>query len=129
MNRAEAFNISGNIYSFNAAKMTPFIKPYVHFTAEGDIQEVRFNFNGNDINATGDFGIKYKGLKVTVYNEKNNKERKLISAVGNVLVKTKTNDEFKKTRIDTVTRNQQRSFYNFFWHCVQQGLKQTLLVI
>src|SRR5690606_27950164 len=129
MNRSEKFNIKGNIYNFDARKMTPFIKPYLHATVEGNMREVHFNFTGNDINATGDFGVKYDDLKVTLYNKDNGKVRKVASTLGNFLVKSNTKDQYKEERIETVVRNQDRSFFNFFWNCVQQGLKQTVLVI
>lgn len=129
MNRSEKFNIKGSIFNFDAKKMTPFVKPYLHITAEGNMREVRFNFTGNDVNASGDFGVKYDNLKVTVYNKETGKVRKVISTLGNFLVKSNTKDMYKEERIETVTRKQDRSFFNFFWLCVQQGLKQTLLVI
>ncbi len=129
MNRAEKFNIKGSIFSFDARKMTPFVRPYMHATVEGNMQEVRFNFTGNDLNASGDFGIKYDDLKVTLYNKDTGKVRKVLSTVGNFLVKSNTRDQYNEVRIETVTRNQDRSFFNFFWNCVQQGLKQTVLVI
>ena len=129
MNRSEKFNIKGSIFSFDARKMTPFIKPYLHATAEGNMQEVRFNFTGNDVNANGDFGVKYDDLKVTLYNKDTGKVRKVMSTLGNFVVKSNTKDQYKEERIETVTRNQDRSFFNFFWNCVQQGLKQTVLVI
>lgn len=129
MNRAEKFNIKGSIFNFDAKKMTPFIKPYLHATAEGNMKEIRFNFTGNDINATGDFGIKYDNLKVTLYNKKTGEKQTTLSAVGNLLVKSNTGEKYKEKRLKTVVRNQDRSFFNFFWICVQQGLKQTLLVI
>lgn len=129
MNRSEKFNIKGSIFNFDARKMTPFVKPYLHATVEGDMQEVRFNFTGNDINATGDFGIRYEDLKVTLYNKDTGKVRKVLSTVGNFLVRSNTREEYNEVRIETVVRNQDRSFFNFFWNCVQQGLKQTVLVI
>lgn len=129
MNRAEKFTIKGSLYHFDAKKMTPFVKPYLHATMEGDMQEVRFNFTGNDVDANGDFGIKYQNLKVKLYNPETGKERKVVNAVGNLLVKSSTKDQYKEVQIKTVTRNQDRSFFNFFWNCVLQGLKQTLLII
>lgn len=129
MNRSEKFNIKGSIFHFDAKKMTPFIKPYLHATAEGNMKEIRFNFTGNDINATGDFGIKYDNLKVALYNKKTGEKQTTLSAVGNLLVKSNTGEKYKEERLKTVVRNQDRSFFNFFWICVQQGLKQTLLVI
>lgn len=101
----------------------------MHATVEGNMQEVRFNFTGNDLNAAGDFGIKYDDLKVTLYNKDTGKVRKVLSTVGNFLVKSNTRDQYHETRIETVARNQDRSFFNFFWNCIQQGLKQTVLVI
>lgn len=129
MNRSEKFNIKGSIFNFDAKKMTPFVKPYLHVTAEGNMREVRFNFTGNDVNATGDFGVKYDDLKVTLYNKDTGKVRKVMSTLGNFLVKSNTKDQYKEERIETVERKQDRSFFNFFWLCVQQGLKQTVLVI
>lgn len=129
INRSEKFNIKGSIFNFDAKKMTPFIKPYLHATAEGNMKEIRFNFTGNDINATGDFGIKYENLKVTLHNKKTGEKQKTLSAIGNLLVKSNTGEKYTEERLKTVVRNQDRSFFNFFWNCVQQGLKQTLLVI
>lgn len=129
MNRTEKFNMKGSIYNFDAEKMDPFVKPYLHATATGNLTEVRYNFTGNDISATGDFGIKYDHLKVTLYNKKTGKPRKFISSIGNLAIKSNTKDEYKEVKIKTVERKQDRSFFNFFWLCVQQGLKETILII
>lgn len=129
LNRSEKFNIKGSLFNFDAKRMTPFVKPYLHATMEGNMKEVRFNFNGNDVNATGDFGVKYDNLKVTLYNSETGKERKILNTVGNLLVKSSTKEEYKEVEIKPVVRNQDRSFFNFFWNCVLQGLKQTLLII
>lgn len=129
MNRSEKFNIKGSIFDFDAKKMTPFVKPYLHATAEGNMKEIRFNFTGNDISATGDFGIKYDNLKVSLYNKKTGEKQKTLSAVGNLFVKSDTKEKYTEEKIKPVTRNQDRSFFNFFWMCVQQGLKQTLLIV
>lgn len=129
MNRSEKFNIKGSIFNFDAKRMTPFVKPYLHATMEGNMKEVRFNFTGNDIQATGDFGVKYDNLKVTLYNQDTGKERKVLNTVGNLLVKSSTKEKYNEVEIKPVTRNQDRSFFNFFWNCVLQGLKQTLLII
>lgn len=129
MNRSDDFNIKGSIFNFSAEKMTPFIKPYLHATAQGMIEEVRFNFNGNNTDAKGTFGINYENLKVTVYNSHTGKERKAINLVGNLLLKSNTKNEYKEVDIKTVKRNQDRSFFNLFWLCIEQGLKQTVLII
>jgi len=129
MNRNEKFNIKGNISNFDAARMTPFVKPYLHATAEGNVKEVDFNFSGNDVSASGDFGIKYDDLKVTLYNPKTGNPRNVLSKIGNLALKSNTRDEFNEVRIKEIERKQDKSFFNFLWLCVQQGLKQTVLII
>lgn len=129
MNRNENFNIRGNIFNFDAKKMSPFIKPYLHATAEGDIQEVEFNFSGNKQSAKGEFGIKYSNLKASLYNPKTGEKRKTISSIGNLALKSNTKNKLNTVDIKEVERRQDRSFFNFFWLCVQQGLKQTILII
>lgn len=129
MNRNENFNIKGSISNFDAARMTPFVKPYLHATAEGNVKEVDFNFSGNDHSASGDFGIKYDNLKVTLYNPKTGKTRDILSKIGNLALKSNTSDEFYEVKIKEVERKKDKSFFNFLWLCVQQGLKQTVLII
>lgn len=129
MNRNEQFRIKGSIHDFDAKKMNPFIQPYLHATVEGDIREIRFDFVGNDWQAQGNFGMQYDDLKIALYHSKTGKKRKLLTAIGNLALKNSTGDDFKQTSIKTVERQQDRSFFNFFWLCVQQGLKQTVLVI
>ncbi|MGB6094438.1 MAG: hypothetical protein WBF83_11825 [Moheibacter sp.] len=129
MNRNENFNIKGSISNFDAARMTPFVKPYLHATADGNVKEVDFNFSGNDHSASGDFGIKYDNLKVTLYNPKTGKTRDILSKIGNLALKSNTRDEFYEVKIKEVERKKDKSFFNFLWLCVQQGLKQTVLII
>lgn len=129
MNRNENFNIKGSISNFDAARMTPFVKPYLHATADGNVKEVDFNFSGNDHSASGDFGIKYDNLKVTLYNPKTGKTRDILSKIGNLALKSNTSDEFYEVKIKEVERKKDKSFFNFLWLCVQQGLKQTVLII
>lgn len=129
MKRSDEFNIKGGIYNFDGSKMDAFIKPYLHASVSGNIQEVKFDFSGNKYQAGGDFGMKYEDLRVKLYHPKTGKERKVLSKLGNIAVKHNTRGRYDETEIKTVSRLQDRSFFNFFWLCVQQGLKQTVLVI
>lgn len=129
MDRTEKFRMKGSIHYFDAQKMSPFIQPYLHVSAAGKMKEIRFDFIGNDREATGDFGMQYEDLKITLYHPETGKPRKFLTSLGNLALKNNTGDEFKTVELKTVQRKQDRSFFNFFWLCVQQGLKQTILVI
>lgn len=125
MDRSEKFNINGNLKNFPAPAMNPFLKPYLNVKADGKIDQMSFNFSGNNDRATGDYAMNFKNLKMTLFN-KENKERKFLTNAANMVVRTDT-DGFKKAEIKQVERTKQKSFFNFLWLCIMQGLKQTVI--
>ncbi|RKS26754.1 hypothetical protein CLV94_1823 [Flavobacterium endophyticum] len=127
LDKSDGFNIKGSIFQFPAHKLRPFTKPYMNVAVEGKLNEVYFNFTGNDVKSKGDFAIKYDDIKVTVYQKKNpQKKNKFLSAVGNLFVKNDSNEKIVETEVE-VERIQEKSFYNFFWRNIGEGLKKTLL--
>ncbi len=127
LNRAEAFHIDGRILSFPVEELAVFTKPYVNVTAKGLIDVVKFNFNGNDNVSKGTFEIEYDDLKLTVYQKNDRaKKNKFLSAVGNLFVKNDTNHKPKSTEIE-VERIKEKSFYNFLWRNIAEGLKKTVI--
>jgi len=125
MDSQDRFNINGELKNFPAVAMNPFLKPYLRVQANGTIDRMSFNFSGNNSTATGDYAMNYKNLKMTLFN-KENQERKLLSAAANMVVRTDT-DGFKKVEIKPVERIKEKSFFNFLWQCIMQGLKQTVI--
>ncbi len=127
LDKSDAFNIRGSIMKFDTKKLVSFSKPYSNIKQEGIFDEVYFNINGNDIRSKGDFALRYHDLKVTIYKKKDpEKKAKLKSAIANLLVKNDSGDELKETEIE-VKRIQEKSFYNFFWRNIMEGLKKILI--
>ncbi len=125
MDKLDRFNINGDLKNFPAPAMNPFLKPYLNVQAEGTIDRMSFNFSGNNDTATGNYAMDFKNLKMTLFN-KENKERKFLTAAANMVVRSDT-DGFKKVEIKPVDRTKQKSFFNFLWQCIMQGLKQTVI--
>ena len=128
MNRNENFRIKGYIKNMPAKNMDPFLKPYLKVSAEGRFNEINFNFAGNNNNAGGDFTIRYNDLKVNILKD-NGEKRKVLSALGNVLVSKNTKGNSKQAKVENIERDQQKSFFNFFLACILDGLKETILII
>lgn len=127
MDKTEHFKIKGSIYNYDLEQTTPFLKPRMHLSAEGRAQEIAFNFAGSDITGTGDFMINYDDLKITFY-KKNLREKNILKGfLASIVVKSSSKGEQKEVEINPVTRKQDRSFFNFFWSCILQGLEQTIL--
>jgi hypothetical protein len=94
---------------------------------EGMLDEVYFNFAGNDLKSKGNFAIKYEDLNVTVYKKNSRKEKnKFLSAIGNLFVKKDSDEKVKEMEVE-VDRIPEKSFYNFLWRNIGEGLKKTLL--
>ncbi len=127
LDKSDGFNIKGSILKFDTKKLVAFTKPYSNMKQEGFFDEVYFNFTGNDVNSKGDFALKYHDLKVTLYKKNDsNKKNKLKSAVANLFVKNDSDGEAKNTKVE-VKRIPEKSFYNFFWRNIEEGMKKVLI--
>lgn len=127
MDKSDSFKIKGRIINFETEKLAVFTKPYLNATTNGTFEQVYFNLGGNDAQAGGDFALKYKDLKVTLYRKKDReKVSKLKSWVGNLLLKNDSDGELVEHEVE-VERIKEKSFYNYFWRLIAEGIKKTVI--
>ncbi|MHC5354885.1 AsmA family protein [Myroides sp. LJL115] len=127
LNKQDQFNINGTIKGFPSDAMDPFIQPYIKASTSGRLDLVEFNFTGNNEYATGQFAMDYNNLKVTLYQKDGKIKRNFLSAVGNLFIRKNTKGKVITKDIREVKRTKEKSFFNYLWLCVLQGLKQTIL--
>ncbi|MTG96928.1 MULTISPECIES: DUF748 domain-containing protein [Myroides] len=127
LNRADKFNIKGTVKNFPATAMQPFLQPYVKASTDGKLELVQFNFSGDAKVATGTFGMKYQNLRVTIYRKDGKAKKKVLSALGNLIIRDNSKGELKTVNIKKVQKVEEKSFFNYLWLCILQGLKQTIL--
>lgn len=125
----DVFNISGKTTGLPARGINPFIRPYLHVSATGTIQEMLFNFRGSPKGLNGDFNLRHKDLKVTILDKENRGKKGLLSAVANLLVKSDSGKLPEDVKVEDVEREPSKSFFNLFWKGIEQGLKKTLIGI
>lgn len=125
----DRFTISGRTLNLSAEGINPFIRPYLHVTATGTIQEMIFNFSGNPKGLNGRFNLKHKDLKVAILDKNNNEKKGFLTAVANLLVKSNSGKLPQDVFIEDVERDPTKSFFNLFWRGIEQGLKKTLIGI
>ena len=127
LDKSDGFKIKGTILNFPAEKLDPFTEPYMNVDVEGKLNEVFFNFAGNDLKSSGNFAIKYHDLKVIVFKKNSRKEKnKFLTAVGNLFIKNDSHEKVKEVEVE-VDRIPEKSFYNFLWRNIGEGLIKTLL--
>lgn len=122
------FTIGGYINDLPANDINPFIKPYMNITATGTITSLNYNFKGNNDIMNGKFKITHKDLKVSLLDKETKEKKKFLSGVANLFVK-KDSQTFPESVDIYVERNKERSFFNFYWKGIEDGLKKTLLII
>jgi len=127
LDKSDGFNIRGSIKNVDSRRVNAFSKPYINATTEGILNEVYFNFTGNDARSHGEFAIKYDNFKVTFYQKKDReKKNKFLTAVGNLFVKNDTKGNIKSTEVE-LERIPEKSFYNFFWRNIAEGLTKIFI--
>ncbi len=126
----DKFQIQGQLERMNAAKINPFTKSNLRVDMSGQIIKTFFNIHGNRNTSQMDFKINYKDLKVEVL-DKNDRKNWLFSAVANIFVKKSSSSSegtFKEANT-TVERNKDKSFFNYLWINIMEGLKQVVVAI
>ena len=126
LDKSEKFRIIGHIRDFPSKALIPFTKPYVNAEFEGKLDEVRFDFTGNDNGTSGTFSLEHSNFKVNVLKKDGKEKNKLVSAIANIFVKKDSNEKPKKVDV-SVEREKDKSFFNLLWKSVSDGLKKTLL--
>lgn len=121
----DRFYIHAQIEDIAVENFKSFTVPNMNMTATGQIDRLNYTMNGNDHNAGASLQLQYTDLNVRLLQKNGKADKKLISALANVLVKR---DKYMPKPIQySVERNQNRSLINFIWVCLAEGLKQTLI--
>ncbi len=126
-NKQDNFLASGQFKNFNAKIANTFFENNLNAKAEGEIEHISFAFNGNNFNSEGDLKMKYKEFKFELLN-KRNKVNKLLTTLGNIFINdgSKTDEDGYRHGKIKAKRDETKSFTNYLWINVEDGLKSTL---
>ncbi len=122
----DQFSISGYTGNMPAPQLNLFIEPYLKIRATGNISKLSFNFNGNRRTLNGSLKMAHQDLKVEVLKKDGEKDG-IISAVANIFVKTDSGKYPESVSVENVKRDNTKSFFNFLWRGLEEGLKKTLI--
>lgn len=125
---ADRFQIGGSIQQIPVASINNFFEPGFNMRAEGDpIKSITFNFSGDKYQAGGPFNMTYDNLKITILKKDKKEKKGLLSFVANIFVSHKSEKKEGKVQVSNVSRDPKRSFWNYFWQCMFEGIQQTLV--
>lgn len=128
-NPDDTFRITGESHHIPPEFINKFLQPAFNMQAEGtEIKDLYFNFSGNQYTANGNFKMLYDDLKIKVLKNDNKKSvNKLVTFVANLFVKRENKARENDVEIEKVERDPTKSFWNYFWNCIMEGLKKTMV--
>ncbi|HLS30301.1 MAG TPA: hypothetical protein VK021_05560 [Flavobacteriaceae bacterium] len=123
------FQIKGKGLNIPPKSLNSFFEPAFNMNASGEnIKAIYFNFYGDKLTAQGEYHMVYDDLKIEVLKKnKDQQKNKLLSFFANLFVNHKNDSGDKVIEVSDVQRNPTRSFWNYFWKCIFEGLRKTLI--
>ncbi|MBL7471472.1 hypothetical protein [Robertkochia sediminum] len=119
------FDMHLYMHKVNFATFNSFTETNMNMTNKGIINNAYINASGDHISAKGRSYLNYDEFEVTLVNKKTGGAKKILSSIANFIVPKKRdlNEEEKFT----ITRNQERSFFNYMWLCAQKGITVNMI--
>ncbi|MCK0155840.1 hypothetical protein MWU65_01530 [Cellulophaga sp. F20128] len=125
---SDSFTASGNFKNLNIVSLNPFLKSNLRAQAEGDMHTMYFTISGNRIKSTGNMKMKYDNFKFRILKKDRLGVNKLLTKIGNIFINdgSATDDEGYRHGAIEVDRDPTKSFFNYLWLNVKEGMLNTL---
>ena len=125
-NPEDIFSIQGAIKDVEAKSMNAFIAPTLNIEAEGKLDAFYYHFRGNRYQATGESSIRYDEFKIRPVRNKAKMLTSVLTGLANMIIGGKEEKGLITEKNVEVTRDQTKSFWNYFWLCIRNGLLETV---
>lgn len=125
---SDSFTASGNFKNLNIVSLNPFLKSNLRAQAEGDMHTMYFTISGNSIKSTGNMKMKYDNFKFRILRKDRLGVNKLLTKIGNIFINdgSATDSEGYRYGAIEVERDPTKSFFNYLWLNVKEGMLNTL---
>ncbi len=126
--KSNDFLVAGTLKEFKTENISPFLKTNLNAEVKGTVEQMYFTISGNELESQGDMKMKYDSFEFTVLKKDRLGVNKLLTTVVNLFTKDGNNtdkDGFRHGNFN-VARKQDKSFFNYLWINLQQGLVDTM---
>ena len=123
----DRFTIQGSGYQIPDTSINSFFRPAFNMEAEGGVDEVYYNFSGDRNQASGDIKLDYEKFKLHVLKKDRERKNKVLSFLANIVVKNSSKNGGISKNVGEVKRDKTKSFWNYFWSCLEAGLKKVFI--
>lgn len=126
------FSVTGSLGSMPLASFNSFIENNLFISVEsGDIKMMTYEFTCNDDRSNGIMDFEYCDLKGNLIDQKKEKDKKLVSALANTIVRNNNvrgSRKYKQSSIQ-VERRKDRGIVNFLVRSITHGMTSAAVPI
>ncbi len=122
------FLITGSISDFRCSEADLFIRPMLGVEAEGYIHKMYFTFEGDKNSSAGEMKMNYQDFKFMVLAKDGRRVNKFLTAIGNLFINDGSRADEEGFRFGTISveRNKTKSFFNYIWINIREGIMNTI---
>ncbi|WP_124979629.1 AsmA family protein [Nonlabens xiamenensis] len=127
--QTDQFNFAASLSQLPAENINDFSVPNLKTAFEGSLQKIYFDIDGNNHTSNVKMKMKYDDFKVKILQSNDFKVNDLLSGIANLFVNKDSKDkgqEFINGKA-TAERNKTKSFFNYIWINIKNGLVDTML--
>lgn len=122
------FEISGNMGSLSEEALNTFLVPAMGIKSTGGIEAMEFDYSGDNDAATGQMQLKYQNFHINILEEDEQGEiKEFFSTIANFFIDDEGTSGNVKAEDLRVTRNKQKSFWNYLWLMIKEGAIEIFL--
>ncbi|ASV30766.1 DUF748 domain-containing protein [Maribacter cobaltidurans] len=120
----DEFIVSGGLSNLETSNLNDFLIPNARLRAEGTIDQMYFTISGGEYTAQGDIKMNYEDFKLQLLDKERDHVKKIISFLGNLFINDGSRADEDGYRYGTieVERNRNKSFFNYLWIGLEDGL-------
>ncbi|WP_149304512.1 DUF748 domain-containing protein [Pareuzebyella sediminis] len=125
----QRFLASGSLGYLNTASLNKFLEPNLRVGVEGQIQQLYFTISGDQYISNGDVKMRYEDFRFKVLDKDRSKIKKVLTFIGNLFVSDGSKADAQGYRygdIEDVKRDTTKSFFNYLWISLQDGVVSVL---
>ena len=126
---SDNFIASGEIKNFKSNTLNSFLESSLRAKAKGTINRLYFTIGGNAFNSSGDIKMRYEDFEFSVLKKNRLGVNKLLTFLGNLFINDGSKsdeDGFRYGDIE-VERDPTKSFFNYLWMNVKEGMVNTMV--
>ncbi len=127
-NESDVFLAKGTFKNFDLSHVNSFLESNLRARAKGYANEIYFTISGNSVQSTGDFKMNYENFEFLILKKDRLSINKLFTAIGSLFLNdgSKTDNQGYRNGKIQVERDPTKSFFNYLWINVQDGVINTI---